>query len=100
MAGVPKVEQPGFYKAASNMRAAEVGGVWMLRDTENGAIVYKDPGKPLTFDATALKGDFHLYHIDPKTGRTMKKERLKTGKKITFNNDKSAEILWITKNKK
>lgn len=97
MANVPKVSESSFYKEASAMKAQQIDGLWTLQHEQQGAIIYSTKGKAQPFDASAWKGIFQVYHIDVKTGVTLGSERIKLGKKVTFNKYKDTEILWITK---
>jgi len=97
MAGLPAVDAPGFYQAASSMTTAIEQETWLLR-SDSGAIVYNSKAQGLTIDFSQFKGAYQIVHIDPKTGQVLQRERLKLGKSTNLKNYKNAtEILWITK---
>ncbi|GHE46916.1 hypothetical protein GCM10017764_32580 [Sphingobacterium griseoflavum] len=97
MANLPKVEAPGFYEAAATMAPALGQGTWLLKG-QSGIILYSNNTKGTEVDLSSLKGAYNLLHIDPKTGKVLRKEALKGGKTVTVNNYKNAtEILWIKK---
>ncbi|MFD1771981.1 DUF6298 domain-containing protein [Sphingobacterium suaedae] len=97
LANIPAVEDKNIFQEASSMTPKDVDGVWTLQKEGKGAIIYHTEGTSWVFDASAFKGDFQIYHIDPKSGKILAKERIKLDKKVTFNKHKDTEILWITK---
>ncbi|ADY50901.1 hypothetical protein Pedsa_0318 [Pseudopedobacter saltans DSM 12145] len=96
MASLPKVGNNDFYKEASEMKAVNIDGVWVLKG-DKGLIIYNGKSSGGNIDVSDFKGNFEAKQINPRNGEIVKTEKINLGQRLSLDNYKNGSIIWITK---